>query len=766
MPSTLGGRWCPGRGIAADVAGRLPWYRDDWVQGTNWGLKVLAPATYIFFASALPALAFGQQLAMDTEGTLTVVHVLVSTALAGLVQSLLGGQPLLIIGVAEPIVLTYGFLYSFAKHAPGLGPGLFLPFAGWVCIWTAVMCLLLALSGACAGIDKFTRFSGEVFGALIAILFFQVGIKGIVHEFQPAPEAAPEAAAAAAPSEPAGSQLLLINGLWGLLLSAGLLLSSLLLRKARGWRLGRPWLRGFAADYGVPLMVVGWSGLSFAVAPANGVPRRVLTPNTWEVVSSWSVAGRLHEVPGTYIAAALLPALIITVLFYFDHNVSSQMAQQPEFSLAKPPAYHYDFLLLAGLTLVCGLLGIPPVNGVLPQAPMHTRSLAHLRRTQKQPDSEQLQELSSTHTSLPSNGGSGGAATAGGAANSSAAVAVEVLPSLQPAAVAGSPVAAAAAAAHDDTLQRRGSSELRHRSHGHPPEQQLGGKQQQQQRGRSLKPSESAAALNTLPDSAADAVVGVAGSDDGTAAAAANGGGVHDGYYLQLQVREQRVTNLLQSLLLAVCLGITPAIQAIPTAVLWGYFIFMAAESLPGSQLWERLLLLATDPQRRIGVLQQEHAAYLQLVPFRVVVRFTLLQLALLLGVWALVTWAGIAGIAFPLPIMALVPLRQYVLPLLFDKKHLAGLDAAAYEEAPGIADRLAAAQELYALGAIAEAPAPHLPVTAASHAVAGTPAAAAAGSGVDDAEQEVLSQEFRGLQLRHHMTPEELAQHRRQPGA
>jgi hypothetical protein len=77
-------------------------------------------------------------------------------------------------------------------------------------------------------------------------------------------------------------------------------------------------------------------------------------------------------------------------------------------------------------------------------------------------------------------------------------------------------------------------------------------------------------------------------------------------------VREQRVTNLLQSLLLAVCLGITPAIQLIPTAVLWGYFIFMAAESLAGSQLWERLLVVLTDPQRRVAVLQQEHAAYLQ----------------------------------------------------------------------------------------------------------------------------------------------------------
>lgn len=31
-------------------------------------------------------------------------------------------------------------------------------------------------------------------------------------------------------------------------------------------------------------------------------------------------------------------------------------------------------------TLLCGLLGIPPSNGVLPQSPMHTRSLAVLKR--------------------------------------------------------------------------------------------------------------------------------------------------------------------------------------------------------------------------------------------------------------------------------------------------------------------------------------------------------------------------------------------------
>lgn len=68
-------------------------------------------------------------------------------------------------------------MYAFAKTAPGLGVGLFLPWAAWVCIWTALMCCVLAVLGASEGIIYFTRFSGELFGALIAILFLQVGIK-------------------------------------------------------------------------------------------------------------------------------------------------------------------------------------------------------------------------------------------------------------------------------------------------------------------------------------------------------------------------------------------------------------------------------------------------------------------------------------------------------------------------------------------------------------------------------------------------------------
>jgi len=46
-----------------------------------------------------------------------------------------------------------------------------------------------------------------------------------------------------------------------------------------------------------------------------------------------------------------------------------------EFKLKKPAAFHYDFLVLGLIMLMTGLLGIPPTNGLIPQAPLHTKSL-------------------------------------------------------------------------------------------------------------------------------------------------------------------------------------------------------------------------------------------------------------------------------------------------------------------------------------------------------------------------------------------------------
>lgn len=80
------------------------------------------------------------------------------------------------------------------------------------------------------------------------------------------------------------------------------------------------------------------------------------------------------EVKGIF--GALFPAFMLYLLFFIDHNISSILTQAPKYDLKKPSAYHWDFFCL-GLTIIpCGLIGLPPGSGLIPQAPLHTRALA------------------------------------------------------------------------------------------------------------------------------------------------------------------------------------------------------------------------------------------------------------------------------------------------------------------------------------------------------------------------------------------------------
>ncbi|KAI3765839.1 hypothetical protein L2E82_15885 [Cichorium intybus] len=601
----------PFRGIKKDLKGRLLCYKQDWTGGIRAGIRILAPTTYIFFASAIPVISFGEQLERDTEGSLTAVQTLASTALCGIIHAILGGQPLLILGVAEPTVLMYTFMFKFAKDQKDLGQPLFLAWSGWVCVWTALLLVLLSILGACSIINRFTRVAGELFGLLIAMLFMQQAIKGVVEEFG-IPKSEDPNQPAFQPSWRFG------NGMFALVLSFGLLITALKSRKARSWRYGTGWLRGFIADYGVPFMVVIWTGVSYM--PVNdvpkGIPRRLFSPNPWSpgAYTNWTVAKEMLNVPPVYIVGAFIPATMIAVLYYFDHSVASQLAQQKEFNLKKPSSYHYDLLLLGFLTILCGLLGIPPANGVIPQSPMHTKSLATLKH--------QLLRSKLVDTARKSIH-----------KNSNLSELYEDMQQaynqMQTPLVYQNPSSLGLKELKESTIQQASSS------------------------GYINGPVD-----ETVFDVDKDV-------DD----------------LLHVEVKEQRLSNVLQALMVGGCVAAMPVLKKIPTSVLWGYFAFMAIESLPGNQFWERILLLFTAPSRRYKVLEEHHATFVETVPFKTVAAFTLFQTAYLLACFG-ITWIPIAGVLFPLLIMLLVPARQYLLPKFFKGAHLQDLDAAEYEEA------------------------------------------------------------------------------------
>lgn len=605
----------PFRGIKNDIQNRLLCYKQDWTGGIRAGIRILAPTTYIFFASAIPVISFGEQLERDTDGTLTAVQTLASTSLCGIIHSILGGQPLLILGVAEPTVLMYTFMFKFAKDRKDLGQELFLAWTAWVCVWTAILLFILAILGACSIINRFTRLAGELFGLLIAMLFMQEAIRGVVDEFR-IPRRENPNQAAFLPSWRFG------NGMFALILSFGLLLTALRSRKARSWRYGAGWLRGFIADYGVPLMVLVWTAISYI--PANdvpkGIPRRLVSPNPWSphAYSNWTVIKDMLNVPLIYIIGAFIPATMIAVLYYFDHSVASQLAQQKEFNLKKPSSYHYDLLLLGFLVILCGLIGIPPSNGVIPQSPMHTKSLATLKH--------QLlrnKVVSAARKSISKNSNLGQLYQ-----NMQ-----EAYQEMQTPLVYQNPSGLGLKELKESTVQLASSS--------------------------------------GYIDAPVDQTVFDVDKD------------IDD--LLPVEVKEQRLSNLLQALLVVGCLAAMPLLKMIPTSVLWGYFAFMAIESLPGNQFWERILLLFTAPSKRYKVLEEYHATFVETVPFKTIVAFTLFQTVYLLLCFG-ITWIPLAGVLFPLLIMLLVPVRQYMLPKFFKGVHLQDLDAAEYEESPAIA--------------------------------------------------------------------------------
>jgi hypothetical protein len=73
----------------------------------------------------------------------------------------------------------------------------------------------------------------------------------------------------------------------------------------------------------------------------------------------------------------MVPGAIVTVLFYFDHDISSIICTIDRYGTKKPRGFAWDIVLLGTTTALCGILGIPPSNGLLPQAPLHSESLLH-----------------------------------------------------------------------------------------------------------------------------------------------------------------------------------------------------------------------------------------------------------------------------------------------------------------------------------------------------------------------------------------------------
>ncbi|KAF2016673.1 hypothetical protein BU24DRAFT_391967 [Aaosphaeria arxii CBS 175.79] len=334
-------------GMVNDVRRRAPYYWSDWTDA--WDYRVVPATVYMYFANILPALAFSLDMFAKTDETFGVNEVLLASVLASVVFSLFAAQPLVIVGVTGPITV---FNYTVYDIISPRGTN-YLAFMTWIGLWAMVFHWILAITNSCNALKYVTRFSCDIFGFYVAFIYLQKGIQVLTRQWE---------------IDDASAYL-------SITVSLLFLMTSYLCGVIGQSRLFQRHVRKFIEDYGTPLSVLFFTGF---IHIGKMRSTEVLTlpttkaffptlPRSW-LVHFWDIS-----VADVFLAIPF--AILLTILFWFDHNVSSLIAQGTEFPLKKPAGFHWDIFLLGITTGVSGLLGIPFPNGLIPQAPFHTTSL-------------------------------------------------------------------------------------------------------------------------------------------------------------------------------------------------------------------------------------------------------------------------------------------------------------------------------------------------------------------------------------------------------
>ncbi|QDS97362.1 PTS sugar transporter subunit IIA [Adhaeretor mobilis] len=342
-------------GIRQDIARRLPHYLSDFTDGFN--AKTVSSVVFLFFACLAPAVTFGGLMGAATGNDIGVVEMLLGTAICGTIYAFIAGQPLIILGGIGALYLFTAILYQLCADM-GLP---FLPTYAWVGFWTSFFLILLAVTEASVLMRYFSRFTDELFAALMSVLYIYEAVKAIVATFN-------DSFAAEEDNHDAA--------FLGLILAIGTFYIATNLSRFRSSRYLAPWMREFLADFGPTIALATMTIIAFSIIH-EVKPEMLQAPEEFTGTTS----GRPLLVdpfvgPKWSWFAAAVPALLATLLIVLSHNITGRLMNSPDNHLQKGAAYHLDLAVVGLLVGICSLFGWPWLVAATVRSLAHVRSLA------------------------------------------------------------------------------------------------------------------------------------------------------------------------------------------------------------------------------------------------------------------------------------------------------------------------------------------------------------------------------------------------------
>ncbi|XP_029081877.1 anion exchange protein 3 isoform X2 [Monodon monoceros] len=326
-------------GLVRDVKRRYPHYPSDLRDALH--SQCVAAVLFIYFAALSPAITFGGLLGEKTEGLMGVSELIVSTAVLGVLFSLLGAQPLLVVGFSGPLlVFEEAFFKVFTEHPllPFYPPG----------------------------------------GALAA----ELDLNG----------------SALPPTEgPPGPRNQPNTALLSLILMLGTFLIAFFLRKFRNSRFLGGKARRIIGDFGIPISILVMVLVDYSIT--DTYTQKLTVPTGLSVTSphkrTWFIPplGSARPFPPWMMVAAAVPALLVLILIFMETQITALIVSQKARRLLKGSGFHLDLLLIGSLGGLCGLFGLPWLTAATVRSVTHVNALTVMRTAIAPGEKPQIQEV-------------------------------------------------------------------------------------------------------------------------------------------------------------------------------------------------------------------------------------------------------------------------------------------------------------------------------------------------------------------------------------
>ncbi|XP_017588861.1 PREDICTED: electroneutral sodium bicarbonate exchanger 1 isoform X4 [Corvus brachyrhynchos] len=334
-------------GLVLDVKRKAPWFWSDFRDGLS--LQCLASFLFLYCACMSPVITFGGLLGEATHGHISAMESLLGASMTGVVYSLFAGQPLTILGSTGPVLVFEKILYKFCKEYTLS----YLSLRTCIGLWTAFFCVVLVATDASCLVCYITRFTEEAFASLICIIFIYEALEKLSHLRETFPVHMHSKldlltiyyCKCEPPAHPSNETL----RFWR---SNGINVSGI------SWGNLTVTVRSTVSDFAVFLTIV----IMVLIDLGIGIPSPKLhVPHMFKPTRDdrgWLI-NPIGPNPWWTVLAALIPALLCTILIFMDQQITAVIVNRKEHRLKKGCGYHLDLFMVAVMLGVCSVMGLP-----------------------------------------------------------------------------------------------------------------------------------------------------------------------------------------------------------------------------------------------------------------------------------------------------------------------------------------------------------------------------------------------------------------------